>query len=195
MGWVYRRAQPLPRGGHQAPLVGLLLGQIFVCHRMLLLCEGSTRFDTFVLAIVASECVDPRGDKRSQKRTLWSIQLDRISYVLVRYNYNYAEGKNHGTYNCRHTPRRNSPRLSKCRWILGFGSVSPRSCPLTDLQGFDSDFIPEIVRRLARALGHPLPEGTRVKNIYVSQDRQRKLTIEEVAKRFVAMYAPAESNV
>ena len=75
------------------------------------------------------------------------------------------------------------------------GSVSPRSCPLTDLQGFDSDFIPEIVRRLARGLGHPLPEGTRVKNIYVSQDRQRKLTIEEVAKRFIAMYAPAESNV
>jgi hypothetical protein len=75
------------------------------------------------------------------------------------------------------------------------GSVSSRSCPLTELQGFDSDFIPEIVRRLARTLGHPLPEGVRVKNIYVSQDRQQKLTIEEVAKRFVATYLSAESKV
>ena len=74
------------------------------------------------------------------------------------------------------------------------GAVSARSCPLTALQGFDSDFIPEIVRRLARTLGHPLPEGTRVTNIYVSQDRQRKLTIEEIAERFVAVYSPAESK-
>ena len=41
--------------------------------------------------------------------------------------------------------------------------VSPTICPLKDLQGFDSDFIPEIVRRLARELGHPLPPGKRVK--------------------------------
>jgi hypothetical protein len=74
-------------------------------------------------------------------------------------------------------------------------SISPQTCPLTSLQGFDSDFIPEIVRRLARTLGQPLPEGTRVKNIYISPDRQRKLTIAETAQRFVAMYGSIESTV
>jgi hypothetical protein len=70
--------------------------------------------------------------------------------------------------------------------------VVPRTCPLQGLKGFESEFIPEIVRRLARELGHPLPEGARVKNIYVSQDGKRRLSIEEVAQRFIDTYAMQE---
>lgn len=71
--------------------------------------------------------------------------------------------------------------------------VSDDTCPLGDLAGFESDFIPEIVRRVARELGHPLPKGTRVKNIYV--ERGRKLNIREIAKKFVEKYAAKEVKV
>jgi hypothetical protein len=60
--------------------------------------------------------------------------------------------------------------------------------PLADLKGFESDFIPEIVRRVARELGCPLPKGTRIKNIYV--EKGRKLTIRETARKLVEKYAP-----
>jgi hypothetical protein len=73
--------------------------------------------------------------------------------------------------------------------------VTPSCCPLTDLKGFDSLLIPSIIRRLARELGHPLPKGTRVKNIYCAPDGRKKLTIREIAKRFVATYAPEVSKV
>jgi hypothetical protein len=68
--------------------------------------------------------------------------------------------------------------------------VAPNACPLTGLKGFDSQLIPQFVRQLARELGHPLPKGTKVKNIYVSKDGKRKLTIDEVGRRFLETYAP-----
>jgi hypothetical protein len=68
--------------------------------------------------------------------------------------------------------------------------VTPGACPLTGLKGFDSQLVPQFVRLLARILGHPLPKGTKVKNIYVSKDGKRKLTIDEVARRFLETYAP-----
>lgn len=62
--------------------------------------------------------------------------------------------------------------------------------PLDDMKGFESDFIPEVVRKLAReVLGEPLPKGTRVKNIFV--DKGKKLTVREIAKKFIISYAPA----
>lgn len=67
--------------------------------------------------------------------------------------------------------------------------VTRSTCPLTGLQGFDSQLIPQFVRQLARELGQPLPKGMKVKNIYVSKDGKRKLTIDEVAGRFVETYA------
>lgn len=70
--------------------------------------------------------------------------------------------------------------------------VSPDARPLADLEGFDSHFIPEIVRRTARELGHPLPKGTRVKNIYV--EKGRKLSIREIARKFLEKYAPKEAK-
>lgn len=61
--------------------------------------------------------------------------------------------------------------------------------PLDDMMGFESDFIPEVVRRLAREVfGEPLPKGTRVKNIFV--EKGRKLTVKEIAKKFLSNYAP-----
>jgi len=71
--------------------------------------------------------------------------------------------------------------------------VTADARPLADLKGFESDFIPEVVRRVARELGAPLPKGTRVKNIYV--ERGRKLTIREIARKLVEKYAPKECQV
>jgi hypothetical protein len=73
--------------------------------------------------------------------------------------------------------------------------VTPSCCPLIDLKGFDSLLIPPIIRRLARELGHPLPKGSRVKNIYCSPDGRKKLTIREIATRFVATYTPEVCKV
>jgi hypothetical protein len=66
--------------------------------------------------------------------------------------------------------------------------VTADVCPLADLEEFESDFIPAIVRQLARELGQPLPKGARVKNIYV--DKGRKLTVREIARKFLEKYAP-----
>jgi hypothetical protein len=68
--------------------------------------------------------------------------------------------------------------------------VTPTTCPLTGLKGFDSQLIPQFVRQLARELGSPLAKGTKIKNIYVSKDGKRKLSIDEVARRFLETYAP-----
>lgn len=71
--------------------------------------------------------------------------------------------------------------------------VTADARPLADLKGFESDFIPEIVRRVARELECPLPKGTRVKNIYV--DKGNKLTIREIARKLVEKYARKECKV
>ena len=71
--------------------------------------------------------------------------------------------------------------------------VTADARPLADLKGFESDFIPEIVRRVARELDCPLPKGTRVKNIYV--EKGRKLTIRDIARKMVEKYAPKEIKV
>lgn len=71
----------------------------------------------------------------------------------------------------------------------GGNPIGDNTRPLGDMKGFESDFIPEVVRRLARELfGQPLPKGTRVKNIFV--EKGRKLTVKEIAKKFLSNYAP-----
>jgi hypothetical protein len=67
-------------------------------------------------------------------------------------------------------------------------AVTPDCRPLDDLPGFDSLLIPGAVRTLARELGSPLPKGTKIKNIYVSDDGKRKLTIKEIADAFCRTY-------
>jgi hypothetical protein len=71
--------------------------------------------------------------------------------------------------------------------------VNADARPLADLKGFESDFIPEIVRRVARELGFPIPKGTRVKNIYV--DKGTKLTIREIGRKLSEKYARKECKV
>lgn len=67
--------------------------------------------------------------------------------------------------------------------------ISGGSRPLADIKGFESDFIPEVVRHLAREVfGEPLPKGTRVKNIFV--EKGRKLTVAEIGRKFLDNYAP-----
>jgi hypothetical protein len=71
----------------------------------------------------------------------------------------------------------------------GKNPVNVNTRPLEDMKGFESDFIPEVVRRLAREVfGEPLPKGTRVKNIFV--EKGRKLTVKEIAKKLLTNYAP-----
>ncbi len=63
------------------------------------------------------------------------------------------------------------------------------NCRPLDLKGFESDFIPEVVRRLAREVfGKPLPKGTRVKNIFV--EKGKKLTVSEITRKFLGEYTP-----
>lgn len=73
------------------------------------------------------------------------------------------------------------------------GRITADVRPLADLKGFESDFIPEIVRRVARDLDCPLRKGARVRNIYV--EKGRKLSIREIARKLVEKYAPKESKV
>lgn len=69
------------------------------------------------------------------------------------------------------------------------GRINDNICPLQDIKGFESDFIPEVVRQLAREVfGEPLPKGTRVKNIFV--EKGRKLKVDEISRKFLDTYAP-----
>ena len=67
--------------------------------------------------------------------------------------------------------------------------VTPNTCPLTGLTGFDSPLIPNAVRMVAQRLGVKLPRGAKMRNIYVSPDGKKKLTIAEIAGRFKGLYA------
>jgi hypothetical protein len=52
------------------------------------------------------------------------------------------------------------------------------TCPLNDLKGFDSQLWPVAITMLADALDVTIPNN---KNIYVSDDGRRRLTIAESA--------------
>lgn len=72
-------------------------------------------------------------------------------------------------------------------------SVTPSTCPLKDLKGFDSLLIPQLIRRAARELGCPLKKGERVRNLYV--DGRKKLSISEIAERFRDKYTKDAKEV
>jgi hypothetical protein len=67
-------------------------------------------------------------------------------------------------------------------------SITPQTRPHGGVKGFQSDIVPTIVRKVARRLGHPLPEGVDPVNIFASEDKNQKLTIEEAAGRFFERY-------
>lgn len=58
--------------------------------------------------------------------------------------------------------------------------------PIDGLGGFDSPLIPNVVRGLAKAMGVPLPKGTRLVNPYVVDGK--KLSLRGVAERFCELY-------
>jgi hypothetical protein len=66
--------------------------------------------------------------------------------------------------------------------------IQASTCPLQDLEGFDSMLVPVVFRRLARTLGVVLPTDFRVPNIYVGADGRVRRTIAEVANDFCVRY-------
>jgi hypothetical protein len=83
--------------------------------------------------------------------------------------------------------------LQECQQLFGHDdaeSITPKTKPHGGLKGFQSDVVPTIVRRLARKLGEPLSEDVDPVNIFASDDRKEKLTVEEAAKRFLEHYGP-----
>jgi hypothetical protein len=72
-------------------------------------------------------------------------------------------------------------------------TVTPKTRPFGDLKGFQTDLTPTIARRVARRLGHPIPEDVVVINVFYSEDGRQKLTVEEAAKRFIERYGPKGS--
>jgi hypothetical protein len=72
-------------------------------------------------------------------------------------------------------------------------SIDPVIKPLGDIKGFDSHFIPEIIRVLARELGDPFPKGTKIRNIFVEEGK--KLTVREISVKFVEKYSRKGSKV
>lgn len=59
------------------------------------------------------------------------------------------------------------------------GVVTGSTCPLRDLEGFDSLVWPYSIGELADELGEEIPNDV---NIFVSKDGRRKLTVEETAR-------------
>ena len=72
-------------------------------------------------------------------------------------------------------------------------SVTPETCPIGGLKGFQTDLTPTIARRAARRLGHPIPEDVVVINVFFSEDGRKNLTVKEAAERFYERYGPKGS--
>jgi hypothetical protein len=65
--------------------------------------------------------------------------------------------------------------------------VSDTIIPLDELEGFDSNLVPNMIRALAKAMGIILPKGVRLRNPYVGKDKKH-LTLRQVAERFCELY-------
>ncbi len=57
--------------------------------------------------------------------------------------------------------------------------ITGTTCPLRDLEGFDSQVAPLAISMLARALGVKIPNS---KNIFLSTDGRQQITIDGVAQ-------------
>ena len=69
-------------------------------------------------------------------------------------------------------------------------AVTSQVRPHGGLKGFQSDITPTIVRRVAKKLGDRIPDGVDIINIFVSDDKRTKLTVDESADRFLGRYGP-----
>jgi hypothetical protein len=59
-------------------------------------------------------------------------------------------------------------------------AITTATCPIDDLEGFDSKIWPVAIGVLAAELGVSIPNN---QNIFISQDGQRRLTVAEAAAR------------
>jgi len=61
----------------------------------------------------------------------------------------------------------------------GYGEIpiSCDTCPLDDLEKFDTKIAPVAITLLAKATGIPIPNR---KNIFVSKDGRQRLTIDQI---------------
>jgi hypothetical protein len=87
--------------------------------------------------------------------------------------------------------------LKECQAVLGHDdgdSISEGTVPHGGLKGFQSDVTPTIVRRVARRLGNPLADEVDPVNIFASEDKRKKLSVKEAAKRFMGLYGPRGSK-
>ena len=83
--------------------------------------------------------------------------------------------------------------LKECQTAFGHDdgdTITPETVPHGGLKGFQSDVTPTIVRRVAKRLGSPLADEVDPVNIFVSEDKLKKLSLKEAAKRFLRMYGP-----
>ncbi len=55
--------------------------------------------------------------------------------------------------------------------------INGSTCPLDDLEGFDSKIWPVAIAQLAKEAGIAIPDR---KNIFVSPDGRRRLTIDQI---------------
>jgi hypothetical protein len=81
--------------------------------------------------------------------------------------------------------------LKECQKAFGHDdgdSITGGTIPHGGLKGFQSDVTPTIVRRLARRLNNPLADDIDPVNIFASDDKRKKLTVKEAAKRFLDLY-------
>jgi len=81
--------------------------------------------------------------------------------------------------------------LKECQTAFGHDdgdSITEGTVPHGGLKGFQSDVTPTIVRRVARRLGNPLADEVDPVNIFASEDKWKKLSVKEAAKRFMGLY-------
>lgn len=87
--------------------------------------------------------------------------------------------------------------LKECQTAFGHDdgdSIMEDTVPHGGLKGFQSDVTPTIVRRVARRLDSPLADEVDPVNIFASEDKRKKLSVKEAAKRFLELYGPKEGK-
>lgn len=83
--------------------------------------------------------------------------------------------------------------LQECQTAFGHDdgdSITEDTVPHGELKGFQSDVTPTIVRRVARRLNNPLADEADPVNIFASEDKRKKLSVKDAAKRFLGLYGP-----
>jgi hypothetical protein len=84
--------------------------------------------------------------------------------------------------------------LQEIQCDSGFGvtPMSGKTCPISDIEGFDSPLWLDAIGMLAEKLGVNIPFSN---NIFLSEDGQRQLTIDESVAVVCKVFQKGESRV